>query len=179
MASLEFERRHNLRQSWSSGTYLQYDLWVHYLNLIEMRCFYVRRMIRSGHNFARVTTVEIAELSWHVQICNLKHDTWIMINVNRIFTRFHISFSKRVPWRWAVVGNIFISENSDLEHNGWYHNSNQSRIYTCTDIATDYNNVTYALWRLKSTVITATRLFFQQLSQANNKENIKAPDGPL
>ena len=51
------------------ATHLIHNLWAHYPNLVTTHiAFTWKIMIGSGHKFEHITT---AELSWHVQICDL------------------------------------------------------------------------------------------------------------
>ena len=62
-------------------------------------CFYYKVMIRSGHNFAHVTT---AELSWHVQIYGLIG--WLELQPKQIEFSQDFNYELLCPvWNGALV----------------------------------------------------------------------------
>ena len=89
------------------GTHVNKDLGTYNPNLVKFHvALSSKTRIRSDHNLAHVTT---AELSWHVQNCDLIE--WIIIKI-----RVKLNFAKFLLWahksfvKWFQGGRLFLHD---------------------------------------------------------------------
>ena len=85
------------------GSHFTKGSWAHNPNLVRILVAITRKiMIRSGHNSAHVTT---AELSWHVQICDLIESLELILQQRQFEQVFSYELASTL-WNRPQVVNV-------------------------------------------------------------------------